>query len=181
MGSSDVTCKAFIPSYNRAGEITTLSLIPDATLVVRSTQEAEYRRCYPDSEIWACPDEEIDSLAKVRQYINALYKCDEEVNDKKRGDDRTRIFIAKAIVLLLHAKKNRDSDYLACNMMDTEELIAEADLVEFDQPREDVHPDWVYDVHTAEGKRMGKTKESFFEEEMMALKNGVVGLFDSLV
>ena len=110
-----------------------------------------------------------------------MYKCDEEVNDKKRGDERTRIFIAKAIVLLLHAKKNRDSDYLACNMMDTEELMSETELVEFDQPREDVHPDWVYDVHTAEGKRMGKTKESFFEEEMKSLKNGVVGLFDALV
>ena len=87
MASSEVTCKAFIPSYNRAGEVTTLAMVPDATLVVRASQEAEYSDCYPDAKIWACPDEEIDSLAKVRQYIidNAGVDIVIELDDDIRG------------------------------------------------------------------------------------------------
>lgn len=58
----------YIPSYNRFdGAIPTLELIEDPTLVVRKSQEKEYKRF--GVKVWAVPDEEIDSLAKVRQYI----------------------------------------------------------------------------------------------------------------
>jgi len=39
-------------------------------------------------------------------------------------------------------------------------------------------PEYVYDVHTLKGKRMGKTKEDFFKEEQQALENAQISIFD---
>lgn len=120
-----------------------------------------------------------DCFGCISDDIYALWQCEQEVNKNKHGDERTRIFIAKAIVLLLHARKNRDADYLACNLMDTNELKIEAELVEFDQAKLSEIPEYVYDIHTLEGKKSGKSKADFAKDEMLALKNGRVGLFDN--
>lgn len=67
--SKEVPFGIYIPSYNRAEAITTLELVPSATLVVRESQKEIYQRSNPDTKIWAVEDSSINSLAKVRQYI----------------------------------------------------------------------------------------------------------------
>ena len=42
-------------------------------------------------------------------------------------------------------------------------------------------PEYVYDVHTRQGKRAGKTKKDFFRAELDALANRQLGLFDNLI
>ena len=42
-------------------------------------------------------------------------------------------------------------------------------------------PDYTFDVHTRKGKKHGRTKEEFFQEEYKALQPRIPGLFDDLV
>ena len=42
-------------------------------------------------------------------------------------------------------------------------------------------PDYAFDVHTAEGRRRGKTKADFFRDEHAALTPREAGLFDDLI
>ena len=42
-------------------------------------------------------------------------------------------------------------------------------------------PEYAYDCHTREGKRMGKTKADFFKSEQAALVPRQIGLFDHLL
>ena len=58
----------------------------------------------------------------ITKEIMALYDADEITgqDNKIAGYNRTKIYVAKAIVLLLKARKNRDADYFACNLMVSE-------------------------------------------------------------
>lgn len=118
----------------------------------------------------------------ISQEIYALYQSDREVNSKKRaGKPKTRIFISKAIVLLLTARKNRDADFLTNRVMDDEELGAEAErAIELmdEKERIDELPEWVYDIHTKRGRKSGRTKEEFLRDEFESLANRQMGLFD---
>ena len=50
-----------------------------------------------------------------------------------------------------------------------------------DNPDEIEIPDYVYDVHTLQGKRKGKTKKDFFIKEFNDLAPRVEGKFDDLI
>ena len=65
------TIGLYIPSYKRYNNIMTHNILPNAIYVVRDTEKDKYVEALGGREeiVWACPDDEINSLAKVRQYI----------------------------------------------------------------------------------------------------------------
>ena len=129
-----------------------------------------------------------DCYGVITKEIVALQAADEQVNAKKTNGNQNMVFVAKAIILLCMARKNRDADYVACNYlwgnpeMTEEERI---DLIDSDEVMRLMEnepnfrvPNYVYDVHTYRGKRNGKTKLDFFIEENEALEPRQIGLFD---
>lgn len=123
-----------------------------------------------------------DCAGCVTQEVLALHDAFYEVNKGKTTDKMGgRIFISKAILVLCMAKHNRDADILSNYVHDkmsgiTDEQI-ESYLDEARKERPDI-PEYVYDVHTIQGKRAGKTKRMFFREEQEALVNQQPSLFD---
>ncbi len=59
----------YIPSYNRADTIATHKILEYYKVVVRKSQEEDYAKSVPRENIIAVPDEEIDSLVKVMNWI----------------------------------------------------------------------------------------------------------------
>jgi replication-associated recombination protein RarA len=132
-----------------------------------------------------------DCFGVITQEIVALQTAFDQVNKvpnrKKKSEDkeppRGRIFLAKAVILLCQAKKSRDADHLTNYVYDREMVDAERALAELDQG--DLFkvelPEWTFDVHTARGKKKGKTKREFFREEFDALKPREPGFFDDVI
>ncbi|MBN1224403.1 MAG: hypothetical protein JXB23_14240 [Candidatus Aminicenantes bacterium] len=60
--------KIIVPTYRRAGMVTTLDHVKGASLCVTASEEDTYRRHYPDAEIIVHPDT-IVGLAPKRQWI----------------------------------------------------------------------------------------------------------------
>lgn len=107
-----------------------------------------------------------DCRAPVTKEILALREADEMLNKKKPKDKRNKIFIGKALVILLEAAKGRDGDYMAdCLMreMNPEMRADPAFNQEYDAlnptkciPEGEIFPDYVFDPHTLKGKMMGR-------------------------
>lgn len=118
----------------------------------------------------------------ITQEVKALHDSFLFVNKGKKGNQiGGRIFISKAVILLCEWKHNRDADILSNYIYDKKRSITDEQIESyFDEVRKDrvEVPEYVYDVHTLKGKRMGKTKVDFFEEEEAALVNKQVSLFD---
>lgn len=128
-----------------------------------------------------------DCYGMLTQELLALKTACNDFNKTKTNDKKTKIFVAKAIVLLLQAGKNRDADYLACSLMrhDLPELKNKL-LLDEQNGSIDLEsctfdgefPEYVYDKHTIKGKLMGKTSQDFDKVEGESLKPRQVGLFD---
>ena len=118
----------------------------------------------------------------ITQEVKALHDSFLFVNKgKKRNQIGGRIFISKAVILLCEWKHNRDADILSNYIYDKKRSITDEQIESyFDEVRKDKVevPEYVYEVHTLKGKRMGKTKVDFFEEEEAALVNKQESLFD---
>lgn len=127
-----------------------------------------------------------DCASLITSEIVGLYDAWEKVNAGKPGKDKGRVFIAKAIVILAKCKHARDADELnllvsdrypedsfAAEVIDQVEGLIGVDSEDF------TIPEYVYDVHTRRGKRMGKTKPKFMREESEALVNKT-SVFDNL-
>jgi replication-associated recombination protein RarA len=126
-----------------------------------------------------------DCYGIITKEIVALYEADKITGGNKKGYDRDHIFAAKAIVLLCLARKNRDACYVACNFMNSNYVMTDEEFdavdgwkeipnVELDSPI----PSWVFDVHTHEGKRQGKTLVDMVKSEQEALNPHQISLFD---
>ena len=103
---------------------------------------------------------------------------------KLRGIKRKRnprIFISKAVIVLALAKKSRDADHLTNFIYDKQLGGFEDIFKQYEEELDKPIPQYAYDVHTKIGKKIGKTKEQFFEEEYQALSPRAVGLFDHLI
>lgn len=62
--------KCVIPSYKRAGKVTTFNAVANCALVVREEQYEDYREAYPDKEIITIPKGEIQNgIADTREWI----------------------------------------------------------------------------------------------------------------
>ena len=128
-----------------------------------------------------------DCYGIMTKEIVALQEADKVVNAKKKGGSTNDLFIAKAVVLLCMARKNRDADYVACNFMWGDRPLTDEEYEQFVDYEEverlksvtrfDV-PDYVFDRHTAKGRARGKTTLDFFKEENEALEPHQLNLFD---
>lgn len=123
-----------------------------------------------------------DCYGILTKEVEALWQGYQLVNDKA-VKPKGRIFISKAVLLLCAAKKCRDADHLSNFVYDKMDgLTPEMLDREISECKEYVElPEYVYDVHTMRGKKMGKTKEQFFKEEYEALKPKQAGLFDDVI
>lgn len=128
-----------------------------------------------------------DCYGIMTKEIIALQQADEYVNKKNKPGQTNDLFIAKAVVLLCMARKNRDADYVACNFMWGDRPLTDEEYDEFVDyeiveklkavSRFDV-PDYVFDVHTRRGRARGATQMDFFREENEALEPRQMSLFD---
>lgn len=123
-----------------------------------------------------------DCWGVITHEVEALYRAWGVIENNKHG--KGRIFVAKAVILLAMARKCRDADHLTNlvydkNAVDGNEIQS---LLEECSGDETIPiPEYAYDVHTARGKRSGKTKTDFFREEFVALNPITPGLFDDLI
>lgn len=79
------TIGIYVPSYKRYDRIMTWNILNDCTYVVRESEEEAYRAA-GITKILTGPDEEINSLAKVRQWIidntpeDIVIQCDDDIS-----------------------------------------------------------------------------------------------------
>ena len=123
-----------------------------------------------------------DCYGIITKEIESLWQGYQLVNEKAK-DPKGRIFISKAVIVLCTAKKCRDADHLSNFIYDKQVGINPEELLKEIESCTDYIPlpEYVYDVHTMKGKKMGKTKEQFFKEEYEALKPRQIGLFDDVI
>lgn len=123
-----------------------------------------------------------DCYGIMTKEIVALKIADDTVNANKKGYDKDPLFVAKAILLLCMARKNRDGCYVACNFMNTGDVLSEDEIEHVDIANcslgDEGIPDWVFDCHTLTGKRNGKTEVDMGEDEQKALNPHQLNLFD---
>lgn len=129
-----------------------------------------------------------DCFGIMTKEIIALKEADEHVN-KSAKNGTNDLFIAKAVILMCMARKNRDADYVACNFMWGDRTLTEAEFDEFVDYKQVEElklepglqkeiPGYVYDCHTMRGKMNGKTKLDMIQDEQQALEPYQMSLFD---
>ncbi len=125
-----------------------------------------------------------DCWGILTHEVKALHDAYAEINrHAPRGEQRGRIFISKAVILLSLARKSRDADHLQNFVYDQQAgLDAETLAAELEQAGQYVPiPGYAYDCHTPEGRAAGRTKAEFFRAEQDALQPRLPGLFDDLI
>ncbi|MCF7675097.1 MAG: ParB N-terminal domain-containing protein [Akkermansiaceae bacterium] len=125
-----------------------------------------------------------DCWGILTQEVKALHDSYTEINQHTPAKKpKGRIFISKAVILLCLAKKNRDADHLQNFVYDQQAGLEPETLIdELEAAGQYVPiPDYAYDCHTPQGRRMGKTKAEFFRAEQDALTPFIPGLFDDLI
>ena len=114
-----------------------------------------------------------DCYGVITKEIMALYDAFNIINKGNKTEDyKGRIFISKAVILLSEARHNRDADLLSNYIYDKKYGVTDKEINDyFDEVRKEKidMPEYVYDVHTLKGKKMGKTKKDFFIEEENSL------------
>lgn len=120
-----------------------------------------------------------DCWGILTQEVMALYEAFKMVN---KNNEKGRIFISKAVILLSTAKKCRDADHLQ-NFIYDKELLEEDEINKYLEEMDEtiILPEYTYDCHTMKGKKKGKTKKDFFQDEYNALNNRQLGLFDYVI
>lgn len=120
-----------------------------------------------------------DCWGVITHEVEALYRGWQLVNQQKKGAGR--IFAAKATILLAQARKCRDADHLTNLVYDPKAVPDEQLEADLEAARDGTEaiPDYAYDCHTSQGKKAGKTKGMFFQDEYRALEPREPGLFDA--
>jgi len=124
-----------------------------------------------------------DCYGVITKEIMSLYESFHIINKGRKTEDyKGRIFISKAVILLCQCKHNRDADLLSNYIYDKKYDISDDDINKmFDEIRAEGSmeiPNYVYDVHTLKGKKMGKTKSDFFKQEENDLAYKQMSIFD---
>ena len=115
-----------------------------------------------------------DSFGGVlNREVIALKMADDWLNKKKPLEKKEDIFVCKAAVLLLYQSYGKEEWLKAHDMIDPEQFTDWSgheckDISECTMPEGKI-PDWVFDVHTWRGKRMGKTDWDMNIDEQAAL------------
>ncbi len=128
-----------------------------------------------------------DCYGIMTKEIVALEQADDFVNKGRKEGETNDLFIAKAVILLCMARKNRDADYVACNFMWGDKPLTDEEYDQFvdyeivEKLKAETNfrvPDYVYDVHTWKGKMRGATQMDFFRKENEDLQPRQLSLFD---
>lgn len=85
--------------------------------------------------------------------IHSLHQTYSIFKKKKNKHGPERLPFMNALLLLIRSSKSRIVDNILCEQFFLRESI--------EQPE---YPDFVFDMHTREGKRMGRGNEHFYEE-----------------
>lgn len=117
-----------------------------------------------------------DCYGLITSEIEALWQGHELVN-KTSKKLKGRIFVSKAVILLCECRKCRDADHLQNMIYDRNDVDVEKWIDDVRKNPIDI-PDYTFDVHTRTGKKRGRTKEEFFQDEYEALTPRIPGLFD---
>ena len=94
----------YVPSYGRAETTTTFQLLDYCTYVVRKSEEEAYR-ARGIKDVWAVPDQEIDNLVKVSNYINdnsperIIFTIDDDVDYFMYRMDKNEKITDKEVVM----------------------------------------------------------------------------------
>ena len=121
-----------------------------------------------------------DCYGIMTKEIVALKQAEEMM--KNGGSDET-IFVSKAITLLCYARKNRDADYFACNLMHSDHPIPPEQIEHI--PIEECIleggriPDWVYNWHTSKGRAMGRDVVDAIVGDQLNMQPLQLGLWDN--
>lgn len=102
------TVGIYCPSYRRADAIITQNILNDVTYVVRASEEEAYREAGV-KKILSAPDEEINSMSKVRQWI--LDNTPEDIIIQV-DDDIKQILYRTDIVMEIKDKDVIDIEFL---------------------------------------------------------------------
>jgi predicted transcriptional regulator YdeE len=118
-----------------------------------------------------------DCFGILTKEILALWEAEKQTT--KKGESET-IFISKAICLICYARKNRDADYFACNLMHSDTPIPEDQIehVPIEELKLDAIPEYSYDVFTWKGKKAGKDMVDMIVTEQKNLTPHQPSLFD---
>lgn len=135
-----------------------------------------------------------DCKAPITKEIIALWEADDKVNKKKKGYERTKIFVSKALVILLECVKGREADFVeGCLMREKNPEMRndpafnqEWDAINFDVVKvpegEEMFPDYVFDPHTLKGKQIGRNFQNYdfdyIEGKDLKPKDNQPSLFD---
>jgi hypothetical protein len=158
-----------------------------AAMLQKAIRRCDYARAgYAASELF---DRYNDYLWK-RLLIISAEDCygimTKEIVALKQAQDMIKkketIFVSKAICLLCYARKNRDGDYFACCLMNSDTPIPEDQIEHVDITKLQLEggkpPDWTYDMFTIKGKAAGKDAVDMVINEQKALTPHQPGLFD---
>lgn len=118
-----------------------------------------------------------DCYGIMTKEIIALKMAEEQMREPEK------LFVSKAIVLLCCARKNKDADYFACNLMHSDcpmpkEEVENFDINTIEQLPEGRIPRWVYSWHTRKGRDMGMDCVDSIIDDQLALTPHQVSLFD---
>ena len=106
------TVGVYCPSYRRSDCIMTQNILNDVTYVVRASEEEAYRNAGVRKLISA-PDEEINSMSKVRQWI--LDNSPEDIIVQVDDDIKQQLFVLTApTVCIFYAITSCTGDFPCC-------------------------------------------------------------------
>jgi replication-associated recombination protein RarA len=112
-----------------------------------------------------------DCAGVITREIWAMYHAWVHVNKGVR-QPRARFFVAKAAIMLALQPKSRDGD-VGPNLYYDQADPQDPEIVEYLRGCEGEEkvplPEYTFDVHTAEGRRRGKTRQQFFLDEERGL------------
>lgn len=121
-----------------------------------------------------------DCYGIITKEVVALKYSFDFVNEKNTKSVKGRIFLTKAILLLCESIKSRDTDHLQNIMYDNMKIDEERLLnliAEAEAENQIEIPEYVYDIHTKEGRLNGKTKKDFLKDEQACLKPKQMTMF----
>jgi len=114
-----------------------------------------------------------DCYGTITKEIIALRSADEIVNQNRKGYDRDKLFVAKAVTLLLFCRKNRDGCFFACNEMLSEKILKEEEMIiDLDACTYDGYlPDYCHDFYSRfRHSNPEATSENFIANEEKAIE-----------
>ena len=159
-------CQIVIPSHKRAGRVRTTSVVANAIICVPESQQADYARSNPNTEIVTHPDTVI-GLARKRDWIikhfRDVFMLDDDIGSmqrvyteqaKKKEDknEPQRLSLTHAVLLLCRARKSRMIDWALIWAWLTHPF------------RKLAVPDFALDKHNERGRRLKRSWAHFFSE-----------------